>query len=175
MNNDNSIIIDAQYLVESYTRQQSRDKNGRIIADALRGAHLLVIIDPTSKTKYRVKYGGKVAPTTTLIPGYAIPLLLNYDIPLVQVNDHYYGCSALNYAENPKVVEKYVENLTTVFNFEDSKKMLYVDSGLHFTIPKEYYKDIYEGILPVLVTGSSVCGPVFDKPTKAFIITGNCI
>ena len=174
MSKDDEIIIDAQYLVESYTRQQTLDKHGRIISDAVRGAHLLLILDPESKTKYRVRYGGKNMPTTTLIPGHVIPLLLNYDIPLVQVNDHYYGCSALNYAENPNVVEKYVENLTTVFNYKDSKKMLYVDTGLHFEIPKAYYKDIYEGILPVMVTGTSVCGPKFDKPTKAFIITGNC-
>lgn len=168
-------VIDLQYIIEGYTREQKRElMNGqnRVIKTRDICAHVLLVPDESSPITYRVRYGGTIVRTTE-IKGWYIPLLFNYAVPLREGNDHIFGCKDLDYSKNPNIVKTYVEKMTALFNRKEKNAGIYLDPGLKFTIPKEMYGNIFEGILPVKVTGTSICGPEFND-TLAFIITGNC-
>lgn len=170
-------VIDLQHVLESFNIDLTRDASGKVISHNNPGANLLFIIDSNIPVKYRIKYGGAVKPDYIEVRGFYIPLMYNWEIYMPQVIDHYNGCSNLNYATHPELVEKYVERLSSLLNDPNPIRKLYLDPGLRFKIPKEFYKDIYEGIVPVLVSGKSVTGLNIphDNPVRAFIVTGNCV
>lgn len=169
------VILDAQYIVETYTRNIEQGDKRKVIGITDPGCHLLVIPNNDVCTVYHIRYGGADCPTTSDIRGYAIPLLLNYDIPLRESNDHLCGCSKLNYESHPKLVIDYADGLDTIFRYSDPDKQLYVDQGLKFQVDRQRIEYLYEGLLPIKVKGSSVCGPSFDDWTSAWIVTGNCM
>lgn len=177
MNEKEGVVIDLQHILESFNIDLIRDDNGKVISHNNPGANILLFPDPKINVKYRVKYGGCVRPDYSEIPGYFIPLMYNWEIYLPEIIDHYNGCSDLNYDTHPEKVEKYVENLLKLLNDENPVRKLFLDPGLNFSIPKEYYPEIYEGITPVKVWGKSVTGINIpeSEAKKAFLITGNCM
>lgn len=134
-------------------------------------AHILIIPDDTIKSViYNVKCGGAQKPESRMISGYHFPLKLSVQEYPNKADDHKYGCSRLRYEDNPDLVNAFVERLTLALN------KIYIDSSsLKLEVDKSRIVELMEGIVPVIVTGISFCGAKFSEPTKAYLITGNCI
>jgi len=134
-------------------------------------ADLLVLLDDESPYAYSISCGGIVNPEKRIARGIAIPITTKKITRLRELDDHRAGCSKLRYDKYPTLVKDFVKNLDSAYK----RQIAYIEDALDIAVDMSRIEELREGYIPVLISGRTSTGLFLSEPTKAVIVSGNCI